>query len=79
MRNNNKWFKLTKNLKSSLLVDEQDTLLTRFMKVKDIHKLHKMISLQEIDRNNCLFRSGLQLLRWFVFFPTIILLFQQER
>jgi len=75
MRNNNKWFKLTKNLKSSLLVDEQDTLLTRFMKVKDIHKLHKMISLQKIDRNNCLFRSGLQLLRWFVFFPTIILLF----
>ena len=68
MHNNNKWFKLTKNLKSSLLVDEQDTLLTRFMTVKDIHKLHYMISLQRIDRNNCLFRSGLQLLRWFVFF-----------
>ncbi len=74
MHNNNKWFKLTKNLKSSLLVDEQDTLLTRFMTVKDIHKLHYMISLQRIDRNNCLFRSGLQLLRWFVFFPAIVLL-----
>ena len=63
MQNNLKWFNLTKNLKSSLLVDEQDTLLTRFMKVKDIHKLHYIISLQMVDKNNCLFRSGLQLLR----------------
>jgi len=58
-----KWFHLTKNIKSSWLSDEQDTLLNRHIKIKDIHKLHYMISLQMVDKNNCLFRSGLQLLR----------------
>ena len=74
MNNNQKWFYLTKNLKSSLLSDEQDTLLTRHMKIKDIHKLHYIISLQMINGSNCLFRSGLQLLRWVLFIPIIIIL-----
>ena len=66
-----KWFHLTKNLESSLLAEEKETLLTRHLKIKDINSLHGFFSLQKIDRHNCFFRSGLQLLRWFVFFPPL--------
>ncbi|TBM26939.1 hypothetical protein [Hafnia paralvei] len=69
-----KWFHLTKNLEPSLLAEEKETLLTRHLKVKDINSLHGFFSLQKIDRHNCFFRSGLQLLRWIFFIPMLIVL-----
>ena len=64
-----KWFHLTKNLESSLLVDEQSQLLTSPQKIKDKDNLRNIMSLQYINNRICKFRSGLQILRWIIFIP----------
>ena len=64
-----KWFHLTKNLVSSLLFDDQDSLLIRHIKNKDIDSLSAMMYLQYIDYKICMFRSGLQMIRWIIFIP----------
>ncbi|AJR01314.1 hypothetical protein F652_3325 [Enterobacteriaceae bacterium bta3-1] len=64
-----KWFHFTKNLESSLLFDDQDSLLIRHIKNKDIDSLSAMMYLQYIDYKICMFRSGLQMIRWIIFIP----------
>ena len=69
-----KWFHLTKNLESSLLAEEESKLLSLQTKTKDIDSLSAMVSLQDISSNVCMFRSGLQMLRWIILIPWFICL-----
>lgn len=75
MYHNQKWFHFTKTLESSLLIEGQSQLLSPPNKVKNIHELHSTISLQYINERICMFRSGLQMIRWVIFIPWLLWLF----
>lgn len=58
---NNKSIKTDKNKPENyLLINNQDDLLTRHMKVKNINELHDIISLLKINNRKCLFHLEIQ-------------------
>ncbi|MGC6233282.1 hypothetical protein [Hafnia paralvei] len=72
MHHNPKWFHFTKNLESSLLAEEESTLLSLQTKTKDIDDLSAITCLRYINDKICMFRSGLQLIRWIIFIPWLL-------
>ena len=74
MNNNTDGSKKLANHDHYLLIDEQDTLLTRHIKTKDSEELHSINYLQKIDSRNCFFCSGVQRLRVVIILPFLIIL-----